>query len=166
MKVGKIRLGNWVVTKYYKKGVPFIQIKPVSGEFAWEYSSLDKKFIEIESAIDNETSCEALKECFAIDAELLHNETGIFHLVYMKSMDLLYHLGSHRNIKTEENVSNAILEAFNAAKDRIDELYGGRIDHSIVTDADNEAIKEMRITDELAEELKNIDFENGSSNKE
>lgn len=157
MEFGKKQLGNWIITKYNKEGVPFIRINPVSGEFAWEYSSLDKKFIEIESAIDNETSCEALKECFAIDAELLHNETGIFHLVYMKSMDLLYHLGSQRNIKTEENVSNAILEAFNAAKARIDELYGGRIDHSVVTDADDEALKEMRITDELSEELKKED---------
>ena len=156
MDFGKKRLGNWVVTKYNKDGVPHIKISPVSGEYSWEYSSMDKKFIEIESAIGDEANCEALKECFAIDAELLHNETGIFHLVYMKSMDLLYHLGSHRNIKTEENVSNAILEAFNAAKIKIDELYGGRIDHSVVTDADNEALKELRIAGELNEELKNF----------
>lgn len=156
MDFGKKRLGNWVVTKYNKDGVPHIKIQPVSGEYSWEYSSMDKKFVEIESAIDDEANCEALKECFAIDAELLHNETGIFHLVYIKSMDLLYHLGSHRNIKTEENVSNAILEAFNAAKIKIDELYGGRIDHSIVTDADDEALKELRIAGELNEELKNF----------
>ena len=31
MEFGKKRLGNWIVTKYNKDGVPFIKISPVSG---------------------------------------------------------------------------------------------------------------------------------------
>ena len=66
MEFGKKRLGNWIVTKYNKNGVPFIKISPVSGEFGWEYSSLDEMFPFIEAAIDDESSHNGFHTCIGI----------------------------------------------------------------------------------------------------
>lgn len=174
MEFGKKRLGNWIVTKYNKdvdcksdneiiermllkdckECLPYIRITPLSGNFSFEYSCFDPMFVQIEQAIDDEKSREALMEVFAINAELLHNETGIFHFIYMKSMDIFYHICSHRDANNKITVANVIQEAFQSVKDKIDDLYGGAIDHTKVTENDEESLREMKVEYELAEELK------------
>jgi hypothetical protein len=174
MDFGKKRLGNWVVTKYEKVvipnietgedeevmrfeacgGVPHIRIAPVSGEFLWEYSSFDPKFAAIDLAMSNEAESEALAECFAIDNQTLHSETGIFHLIYKLSMVLFYHVAMQRNLKGDENIVDAIIESFERVKREVDNLYGGAIDPTEVTEKDEESLREMRVQDELNEELK------------
>lgn len=173
MDFGKKRLGNWVITKYNKiikckdnkileeillkeckDSIPYIRIAPVSGDFSFEYSGLDPMFVQIEQAMDNEKSREALMEVFAINAELLHNETGVFHFIYMKSMDLFYQIASHRNAGKEQVVVDVVQKAFECVKNKIDELYDGAIDYTEVTEADTESLNEMKVESEMAEELK------------
>ena len=159
MDFGARRLDNWVVTKYEKDGVPFIQVKPVNGECSWEYSSLDKKFIEIENAFDNNLE-EALAACFAVDYINLHNETGVYHLVYTNSMDMMTHIAIQRNLKEDANVIEIIQEAFKDVKTKIDELYGGAVDPTEVTEQDKEIVEEMKTRHELEETLKKENYDN------
>ena len=87
MKVGKIRFGNWVVSKFYRKGVPFIKIKPVSGEFSWEYSGMDGMFSHIEDAVDTVESHNGFQTCLSIMGAFLHSPDPIFYDLYLKCLE-------------------------------------------------------------------------------
>lgn len=102
MKVGKTRLGNWVVTKYFKKGVPFIKIAPVSGEFSWEYSGLDSIFVMIESAVDTVDSHVGLQTCLGIMGSFLHVSDPVFYDLYLKCLDEYAKIAEVRKPATQE----------------------------------------------------------------
>lgn len=87
MKFGKVRFGNWIVTKYNKKGVPFIKIAPVSGEFAWEYSGLDNMFAVIENAVDTPDAHVGFQTCLGIMGAFLHVSDPVFYDLYLKCLE-------------------------------------------------------------------------------
>lgn len=88
MKVGKVRLGNWVVSKYYKKGAPFIKISPVSGEFSWEYSGLDNMFAAIEQAVDTPNMHVGFQTCLGIMSDFIHqSDYPVFYDLYLKCLE-------------------------------------------------------------------------------
>lgn len=110
MKVGKIRLGNWVVTKYYKKGVPFIQVKPVSGEFSWEYSGMDGMFSVIEAAVDDVPSHVGLQTCLGIMGSFIHVADPIFYDLYLKCLEEYGKIAEQRKPTTQEEEREIIDE--------------------------------------------------------
>lgn len=110
MKVGKLRLGNWVITKYYKKGVPFIQIKPVSGEFSWEYSGLDPMFATIESSVDNVDIHIGFQTCLGIMGAFLHVSDPVFYDLYVKCLEEYRKIAEQRKPTTREEERQIIDE--------------------------------------------------------
>lgn len=86
MDFGKKRLGNWVVTKYSKDGVPFIKVCPVSGEYSWEYSSLDGMFAVVEAAMDDGSGHDGLQTCLGIMGGFIHASDPVFYDLYWKCM--------------------------------------------------------------------------------
>lgn len=110
MKVGKIRLGNWVVTKYYKKGVPFIQIKPVSGEFSWEYSGLDPMFAIIETSVDSSDTHVGLQTCLGIMGSFIHAADPVFYDLYLKCLEEYGKIAEIRKPSTQEEERQIIDE--------------------------------------------------------
>lgn len=102
MDFGQKRLGNWIVTKYKKEGVPFIRIKPVSGEFAWEYSSLDEAYLDIEAAVDNEDTHNGLQTCIGIMASFIHAFDPVFYHLYVKCLEVYGDIAEKVKPTTEE----------------------------------------------------------------
>lgn len=110
MKFGKKRLGNWVVTKYNKKGVPFIKIKPVSGEFSWEYSSLDAMFVTVESAVDDELTHDGLQICLSIMGSFIHAADPVFYDLYVKCLQEYARIAEVRKPTSQEEERDIIEE--------------------------------------------------------
>lgn len=110
MKFGKKRLGNWVVTKYKKSGVPFIKIKPVSGEFSWEYSSLDATFATIEHAIDNESTHNGLQTCLGIMGSFIHASDPVFYDLFVKCLETYAEIAEVRRPTTQAEEREIISE--------------------------------------------------------
>lgn len=110
MKVGKIRLGNYVITKYYKKGVPFIQVKPVSGEYSWEYSGLDPMFAVIESSVDDVGIHDGLQTCLAIMGNFIHVADPVFYDLYLKCLEEYGKIAEERKPTTQEEEREIIEE--------------------------------------------------------
>lgn len=110
MKVGKIRLGNWVVTKYFKKGVPFIQIKPVSGEFSWEYSGMDEMFAMIEASVDDTKIHVGLQTCLGIMGSFIHVTDPVFYDLYLKCLEEYGKIAEVRKPTTREEEREIIEE--------------------------------------------------------
>lgn len=110
MDFGKKRLGNWVITKYVKDGVPFIQIKPVSGEFSWEYSNLDEVFPFIEAAVDNEDIHGGFQTCLSIMGMFLHAKDPVFYDLYLKCLEVYADIADKRNPTTHEEERQIIEE--------------------------------------------------------
>ena len=110
MEFGKKRLGNWIVTKYNKDGVPFIKISPVSGEFGWEYSSLDEMFPFIEAAIDDESSHNGFHTCIGIMGMFLHAKDPVFYDLYLKCMEVYAEVAEIRKPTTHEEELEIIKE--------------------------------------------------------
>lgn len=108
MKFGKVRLGNWVVTKYNKKGVPFIKIAPVSGEFSWEYSGLDEMFGMIESAVDTVDAHVGFQTCLGIMGAFLHVSDPVFYDLYLKCLEEYGKLAEQRNPSSVEEERDII----------------------------------------------------------
>ena len=110
MKVGKIRLGNWIVTKYYKKGVPFIQVKPVSGEFSWEYSGLDPMFAVIETSVDSSDTHVGLQTCLGVMGSFIHAADPVFYDLYLKCLEEYGKIAENRKPTTQEEEREIIDE--------------------------------------------------------
>ena len=110
MEFGKKQLGNWIITKYNKEGVPFIRIKPVSGEFAWEYSSLDEMFPYIEAAIDDEASHNGFHTCIGIMGMFIHAKDPVFYDLYLKCMEVYAEVAEIRKPTTHEEELEIINE--------------------------------------------------------
>lgn len=102
MDFGKKRLGNLVVTKYSKDGVPFIKVCPVSGEYSWEYSSLDAMFMWIEAAMDDEATHEGLHTCLGIMDGFIHAADPVFYALYVKCMEEYEKIAKVRKPTTHE----------------------------------------------------------------
>lgn len=103
MKFGKMRLGNWVFTKYNKDGVPFIKVSPVSGEFSWEYSALDDVFVHIESALDDENRHVGFQTCMSIMGMFLHAKDPIFYDLYIKCLEVYDDIAEKLKPSTQED---------------------------------------------------------------
>lgn len=110
MEFGKKRLGNWVITKYNNEGVPFIKIKPVSGEFSWEYSSFDEMFTFIEAAVDNEDVHSGFQTCLSIMGMFLHAKDPVFYDLYLKCLEVYADIADKRNPTTHEEEKQIIDE--------------------------------------------------------
>lgn len=110
MDFGKKRLGNWIVTKYNKKGVPFIQIKPSSGEFAWEYSSLDAMFPFLDTVIDDEDTHVGLQTCLGIMGSFIHVSDPVFYDLYLKCLEEYGKIAEKRKPSTQEEERQIIDE--------------------------------------------------------
>lgn len=110
MEFGKKQLGNWIITKYNKDGVPFIRIKPVSGEFAWEYSSLDEMFPYIEAAVDDESSHNGFHTCISIMGMFLHAKDPLFYDLYLKCLECYSGIAEVRKPTTHEEELEIINE--------------------------------------------------------
>lgn len=110
MKFGKKRLGNWVVKKYNKKGIPFIKVSPVSGEFSWEYSSMDATFATIEHAIDNESTHNGLQACLGIMGSFIHASDPIFYDLYVKCLETYAEIAEVRRPTTQAEEREIIRE--------------------------------------------------------
>lgn len=110
MKVGKVRFGNFVVTKYFKKGVPFIKIAAVSGEFSWEYSGLDEMFGMIEAAVDTVDSHIGFQTCLGIMGAFLHVSDPVFYDLYLKCLEEYGRIASERNPTTVEEEREIIAD--------------------------------------------------------
>ena len=110
MDFGKKRLGNWVITKYNKDGVPFIKIKPVSGEYSWEYSSLDSMFSVVESAVDDETTHNGFQTCIGIMGSFIHAADPVFYDLYIKCMECYAEVAEVRKPNTHEEELEIIRE--------------------------------------------------------
>lgn len=123
MEFGEKRLGNWIVTKYNKfvdvqpetgevierrvfgdceGGLPCIGVKPVSGEFYWEYSALDEMYLSIDGHIDDEFSHNGLQTCLGIMAGFLHAEDPIFYDLYVKCMEVYSSIAEKSRPSTRE----------------------------------------------------------------
>ena len=110
MDFGKIRLGNWVITKYEKDGVPFIQVKPVSGEFLWEYSAMDEVYPFIEAAIDDKGGHDGFQTCISIIGMFLHAKDPVFYYLYIKCLEEYDKIASVRKPTTHEEELEIINE--------------------------------------------------------
>jgi hypothetical protein len=110
MEFGEKRLGNWVVAKYDNEGLPFIRIKPVSGEFSWEYSNLDEIFPFIEAAMDNENTHNGFQTCLSIMGMFLHAKDPIFYDLYLKCLEVYADIAAKRNPTTQEEERQIIDE--------------------------------------------------------
>lgn len=110
MDFGKKRLGNWVVTKYSKDGVPFIKVCPVSGEYSWEYSSLDGMFAVVEAAMDDESGHEGLQTCLGIMGGFIHASDPVFYDLYVKCMEEYAKIAEVRKPTTQEDERRIIDE--------------------------------------------------------
>lgn len=110
MDFGKKRLGNWVVTKYSKDGVPFIKVCPVSGEYSWEYSSLDEMFMKIEAAVDDESGHEGLQTCLGIMGGFIHASDPVFYDLYVRCMEEYAKIAEVRKPVTREDERRIIDE--------------------------------------------------------
>lgn len=110
MDFGKKRLGNWIVTKYNKEGVPFIRIKPVSGEFAWEYSSLDEAYPKIEAAVDDESVHDGFQTCIGIMSSFIHVFDPVFYHLYVKCLEVYGDIAEKVNPVTAEEELEIIRE--------------------------------------------------------
>jgi hypothetical protein len=110
MEFGKKRLGNWIITKYNKDGVPYIKIKPVSGQFAWEYSSLDEMFPYVETAIDDESSHNGFQTCIGIMGMFIHVKDPVFYDLYLKCMEVYAEVAEIRKPTTHEEELEIIKE--------------------------------------------------------
>lgn len=121
MKVGKVRLGNWVVTKSYRKGVPFIKVAPVSGEFSWEYSGMDEMFAMIEGAVDTPDSHVGLQTCLGIMGAFIHVSDPVFYDLYLKCLDEYAKIAEVRRPATMED-ERQIIEDMKIEYEISDEL--------------------------------------------
>lgn len=110
MDFGKKQLGNWVITKYNKKGVPFIQVKPVSGEYLWEYSSFDEMFLHIENAIDNSESHNGLQTCLGIMGSFIHASNPVFYDLFVKCLEEYGKIAEVRKPTTREEEREIIAD--------------------------------------------------------
>lgn len=110
MDFGKKRLGNWVITKYNKSGVPFIQVKPVSGEYSWEYSSMDSMFVMIEDALENESTHNGLQTCLGLMGSFIHAADPVFYDLYLKCMEAYSEIAEIRKPTTQEEEREIIRE--------------------------------------------------------
>lgn len=110
MDFGKKRLGNWVITKYNKDGVPFIKIKPVSGEYSWEYSSLDSMFSVVESAVDDEATHNGFQTCIGIMGSFIHAADPVFYDLCIKCMECYAEIAEVRKPTTHEEELEIIRE--------------------------------------------------------
>lgn len=106
----KKRLGNWVITKYNKSGVPFIQVKPVSGEYSWEYSSMDSMYLTLENALDNESTHNGLQTCLGIMGSFIHAADPVFYDLYLKCMETYSEIAEIRKPTTQEEEREIIRE--------------------------------------------------------
>lgn len=102
MDFGKKRLGNWVITKYSKDGVPHIKVSPVSGEFSWEYSSLDAMYMTLDSAMDDDSTHDGLHTCLGIMGGFLHASDPVFYHLYVKCMEVYSEAADLLKPKTSE----------------------------------------------------------------
>lgn len=102
MDFGKKRLGNWVITKYNKDGVPHIKVSPVSGEYSWEYSGFDEMFVKIEDAVDSGENLDGFQTCLAIMGGFLHAESPIFYDLYWKCLYEYGKIADERKPSTRE----------------------------------------------------------------
>lgn len=121
MDFGKKRLGNWVITKYNKSGVPFIQVKPVSGEFAWEYSSMDSMFVTIENAVDDERQHIGLQTCLGVMGAFIHKSDPVFYDLYVKCLEVYGDIASERKPTTQEE-ERAIIDEMKVQYEFAEEL--------------------------------------------
>lgn len=110
MDFGKKQLGNWVITKYLKKGVPFLQVKPVSGEYLWEYSSFDEMFLHIEDAIDNSESHNGLQTCLGIMGSFIHASNPVFYDLFVKCLEEYGKIAEVRKPTTQEEERDIIAD--------------------------------------------------------
>lgn len=106
----KKRLGNWVITKYNKSGVPFIQVKPVSGEYSWEYSSMDSMYLTLENALDNESTHNGLQTCLGLMGSFIHAADPVFYDLHLKCMELYSEIAEVRKPTTQEEEREIIRE--------------------------------------------------------
>lgn len=110
MDFGKKRLGNWVITKYNKGGVPFIKVSPVSGEYSWEYSAMDSMFLTIDAAVDDEALHGGLQTCISIMGSFIHASDPVFHHLYLKCLELYADAAEIRKPTTHEEELEIIRE--------------------------------------------------------
>lgn len=110
MDFGKRQLGNWIVTKYNKGGVPFIKVKPVSGEYSWEYSSMDSMFSVVEAAVDDEATHDGLRTCIGIMGSFIHAADPVFYDLYIKCMEEYARIAEVRKPTTHEDELEIIRE--------------------------------------------------------
>lgn len=110
MDFGKKRLGNWVITKYNKYGVPHIKVMPVSGEFSWEYSSLDEMFPYVEAAIDDDSVHHGFQTCISIMGMFLHAKDPLFYDLYLKCLECYSGIAEVRKPTTHEEELEIINE--------------------------------------------------------
>lgn len=110
MDFGKKRLGNWVITKYNKDGVPFIKIKPVSGEYSWEYSSMDSMFPVVEAAVDDEATHNGFQTCIGIMGSFIHAADPVFYDLYIKCMECYAEIAEVRKPTSHEEELEIIRE--------------------------------------------------------
>ena len=110
MDFGKKRLGNWVITKYNKNGVPFIQVKPVSGEYSWEYSSMDSMYVFMEAAVDGESMHNGFQTCIGIMGSFIHAADPVFYDLYLKCMEMYSEVAEVRKPSTQEEEREIIRE--------------------------------------------------------
>lgn len=103
-------MGNWIVTKYEKDGVPFIKVSPVSGEYSWEYSALDEMYLSIDGHIDDEFSHEGLQTCLGIMGGFLHAADPVFYDLYVKCMEVYAGIAEVRKPTTREQELEIINE--------------------------------------------------------
>lgn len=110
MDFGKKKLGNWIIRKYLKRGVPFIQVKPVSGEYLWEYSSFDEMFLHIENAVDNKKSHNGLQTCLGVMGSFLHASDPVFYDLFIKCLEEYGKIAEERKPKTQQEERDIIAD--------------------------------------------------------
>lgn len=110
MEFGKKRLGNWVVTKYNKDGVPHIKVSPVNGEYSWEYSSMDEMYLMMESALDDESVSHGLQTCIGMMSAFIHAADPVFYDLYLKCMECYAEIAEVRKPTTSEEEQEIVRE--------------------------------------------------------
>ena len=110
MEFGVKRLGNWVITKFEENGVPWIELKPVNGEYLWRYSAMDTMFHSIDNVIDDENISTGLQVVVATMGSFLHSVDPIFYDLYLKCLEEYGKIAEIRKTTTREEERDIIAE--------------------------------------------------------
>lgn len=110
MEFGERRLGNWVVAKLEKDGVPCIQIKPVSGEYLWRYSAMDVMYHALENVLDTDGIEGGLQTCLGVMGGFLHAQDPVFYDLYLKCLEEYGKIAEVRKPTTREEERDIIAE--------------------------------------------------------